>query len=320
MLAGAVYSHARPASPFGARRVRRHAQPGCQNSHVRTLHNARRGPTPPASREPRTPQAPVRSMQFAWQAIREFRDAAAAAYTAVPFEDGAWPALWLVPSLLCALELLDAEELPWHQKAGRGVRAVFGVMRRGCPEFGGMALAARMSRNTPHFAMDQAGGSGLHSPPVPGPSRRWVAKVSASCVPLRSVARRRWRGPSPSSCWRRLVARRPRPQGRPVVRLLGRMAPVAERVHRMARVRMRLFGCGSCSRTGLTWSGRSAVWLGGVRGAQVAVEHGGAHGRGMGRCLPRFVGICRFRPTSARNRQIWNASLGRQGVPNLSIG
>eukprot|EP00446_Apocalathium_sp_SHHI-4_P068696 CAMPEP_0177528642 /NCGR_PEP_ID=MMETSP0369-20130122/52348_1 /TAXON_ID=447022 ORGANISM="Scrippsiella hangoei-like, Strain SHHI-4" /NCGR_SAMPLE_ID=MMETSP0369 /ASSEMBLY_ACC=CAM_ASM_000364 /LENGTH=661 /DNA_ID=CAMNT_0019009191 /DNA_START=38 /DNA_END=2023 /DNA_ORIENTATION=- len=73
-------------------------------------------PDPSAARRQRG-EAPVRAVQFGWQTIREFRDAACAALPALEGDvDALWPAIWFVPCLSRALELLDDDTLPWLQK------------------------------------------------------------------------------------------------------------------------------------------------------------------------------------------------------------
>lgn len=71
---------------------------------------------PPPSRRQRG-DVPVRAMQWGWRTVREFRDAAV---DGLPVVEGdiaeLWPALWLVPSLKCSLELLESPSLPWPQK------------------------------------------------------------------------------------------------------------------------------------------------------------------------------------------------------------
>jgi len=71
---------------------------------------------PPPSRRQRG-DTPLRSMQWGWQAVREFRDAAVDVLPVVEGDvDQLWPALWLIPSLRFSLELLDTTSCPWPQK------------------------------------------------------------------------------------------------------------------------------------------------------------------------------------------------------------
>uniref|UniRef100_A0A7S1AJ54 Uncharacterized protein n=1 Tax=Noctiluca scintillans TaxID=2966 RepID=A0A7S1AJ54_NOCSC len=62
-------------------------------------------------------ETPIRSMQWGWQVVREFRDAAAAVLPVVEGDiSEVWPLLWLVPSLKLSLELLDCQGCAWPQK------------------------------------------------------------------------------------------------------------------------------------------------------------------------------------------------------------
>merc|ERR1711998_317562 len=61
--------------------------------------------------------APLRSVQWGCQAMREFHDAAARALPVVQGDvEELWPVLWLIPCLRHSLELLDAADTPWPQK------------------------------------------------------------------------------------------------------------------------------------------------------------------------------------------------------------
>jgi len=72
-------------------------------------------PTPPPPRLPDV--AGQRAVQWGWQGIREFRDAAANALPALQGDlEELWPLLWLVPSLHRSLQLLPAIHLSWMQK------------------------------------------------------------------------------------------------------------------------------------------------------------------------------------------------------------
>lgn len=88
-------------------------------SAVRASAGAR-GPVPRVAPPPKSRprgDVPIRAMQWGWQVVREFREAAA---QSLPVVEGdvqqLWPALWLVPNLQLALELLDGADCPFPQK------------------------------------------------------------------------------------------------------------------------------------------------------------------------------------------------------------